>query len=210
MPPPVNETCRALLSDYKKCIPLLSEFMFINQIFVFLFIHIYFSLFCLLNDEECFPRCIKHVCCCWVGLFPFSFPNIVWIFCKLSYLLCHVLPQSLLQCCCCTVCFCDNAIFMHFYYYLRHYGAYFFKNTLVEVRMYKDTHLRSYFFSENEPLIVTHFTTVDWEESLQSHFPLLCYTANKCGAVNMQILYPYPMIWPHFFSHYVPVSFICH
>jgi len=63
-------------------------------------------------------------------------------------------------------------------------------------------------FTDNGLCVVTQFTTVDWRESLRSHFPLLCYTANKCGAVNMQILYPYPIIWPLFFSHCVPVNFV--
>lgn len=48
-----------------------------------------------------------------------------------------------------------------------------------------------------------------WVKKISSE-PFLCYTANDCGAVNMQILCSYPMFWPLFFSHYVLVSFVCH
>ena len=46
-------------------------------------------------------------------------------------------------------------------------------------------------FTENQ-LYVGAQSLLSTEENL--YFPNLCYTADKCVAVNMQILCPYPMI----------------
>ncbi len=83
-----------------------------------LLIDAFFSLFGFLYDEECFPRCIKHVCCCWFGFFPFVFVFFFQYCLKffvnsvIYFVMFFCFPP--LQCCCFTVCFCDIAIFIHF------------------------------------------------------------------------------------------------
>lgn len=117
------------------------------------------------------------------SFFGFCFSN-VFVNSFIYFVMCC---HDVLQCCCSTVCFCDIAIIQ----FINTQGKmmHFLKITLVKVHMYKDTHLRSFFFYREWTVCRYTITTVDWRESPQSYFSPLCYTANKRGAVNMQILY---------------------
>lgn len=87
----------------------------------------------------------------------------------------------------------------------KHFGRNVFlytQITLDKIRMHKDTHLRSYFISRDWTVCWNKIHRIAIWASLWSHSPLLCYTANKCGAANTLILYSYPTVWPVFFSHY--------
>lgn len=96
---------------------------------------------------------------------------------------------------CPTVSVCDTIVFIHF---IHSYGITL--HTLVKVCMYTDTHLRSYFFYFFKVLSVTQITTDKGQTSLQIYSSLLCYTAKMPGAVNIEILYPYPCELSHTFT----------
>lgn len=179
---------RALLSDYRKWIPLLSEFICVNQLICSFFHSVCFSLLCSPSYEECFPE-MYRACLLLLSrdvpavFFGFCFSN-VFVNSFIYFVMCC---HDVSQCCCSTVCFCDIAIIQ----FINTQGKmmHFLKITLVKVHMYKDTHLRSFFFYREWTVCRYTITTVDWRESPQSYFSPLCYTANKRGAVNMQILY---------------------
>lgn len=146
-------------------------------------------------------------------LFFFFFFLILVVFLYLGYLRCHVSPQCLYcyppsQCRRSTVYSCDILST------LKAKWCIFFKQHWLKVCVCKDTHLRSsFFYGEWTVSRNTIYYCGLQRVSAEPLFFHLCVTLLISVVLWTCNKYCTHIQWssdPVFFSHYVPVSFICH
>lgn len=137
------------------------------------------------------------------GLFPplffYFFYFLYWLYFCISVIYIvmyhHNVFTAPLHCCHSTVYSCDILLTLK-----AKRCFFFFKATLVKVCVCVKTLISGVIsFTANGLRVATQFTTVDLKRVSAEplFFSPLCYTANKCGAVNKQILYSHPAIqWP--------------